>query len=96
MEKENTPEIEQGKRAVHTFSNANCKEPDMHDEPTDLKPVAKEKTLSDKINPCGYCDNDVRSKDVKEAVKKLKELCNKWEAYDMKEDIDKIFGDRLI
>ena len=29
-------------------------------------------TLKEKINPCGYCDNDLMSKDVFEHIKKLK------------------------
>ncbi len=56
-------------------------------------------TLSDKRNPCGYCDNDLRSKDVKEFIKELKEWVGKENATirgnTINKKIDKLAGGGL-
>ncbi len=51
-----------------------------------------DESLSDKIKAFGFPSCNMRSKDVKEAVKKLKEVMpDDWHCW-----INDIFGDKLI
>ena len=70
-----------------------------------MEQMTKEFNLSDKIfkRRYGYCENkilhseEILVKDVKEAIKELKEKFNpQFEDSWAEEEINKIFGDKLI